>query len=220
MGALEPCQFGYWSKVKMDGWQGKSSLFQYFWPQMKRRILVKLSDDELLQQLERGEEAAFIEIYNRYWEKLLAIGFYYTRDKQAAEDIVQDVLISLWTRKDDIKIQSLEAYLATAVRFAVFKAIARDRKRRELLAENKVAANSWEVEEKLDARFLEEYLRGTLEKLPEQARLVFTYRRLEELTVVEIAGKLDLSPKAVEYHMTKALRALKNAVQKIKSVFV
>lgn len=218
--ALVACQIDFHWWVKLDGWQKKKDCFQYFWPRMKRSALDLLSDNELLQQLERGEEAAFIEIYNRYWEKLLATGYYYTQDKQTAEDIVQEVLISLWTRKDNLKVQSLEAYLATAVRFAVFKAIARDRKRRELLAGKELAAHSWEVEEKLDARFLEEYLRGELEKLPEQARLVFTYRRQEELTIAEIAGKMDLSPKAVEYHMTKALRALKNAVQKIKSVFV
>ena len=204
----------------MDGWQWISGAFQYFCAQMKRRPLVTLSDDELLLQLLRGEEAAFLEIYNRYWEKLLAIGYYYTTDKQAAEDIVQEVLISLWTRKSDLEVQSLEAYLGTAVRFSVFKALARDRKRRELLAGRQLAARAWEVEEKLDARFLEEYLRGAIDKLPEQARLVFTYRRLEEFTVAEIAEKMDLSPKAVEYHLTKALRTLKNAVQKIKSVFV
>jgi RNA polymerase sigma-70 factor (family 1) len=187
---------------------------------MKRRDFATLSDDELLQQLESGADTAFIEIYNRYWEKLLAIGYYHTQDKQAAEDIVQEVLVGLWDRRNDLKINVLEAYLATAVRFAVFKAIARDRRKRELLAGKELAAHSWNLEEKLEARFLEEYLRGVVEQLPEQARLVFTYRRQEELTIAEIAGKLDLSPKAVEYHMTKALRALKQAVQKIKLFFV
>src|SRR5215216_4473595 len=92
-----------------------------------------LAEDELLARLYTGDELAFTEIYNRYWEKLLAIGYYYMHDKQAAEDIVHDVLISLWSRKNELNIQSLNAYLGAAVKFAVFKAIARDKKRRELL---------------------------------------------------------------------------------------
>ena len=90
------------------------------------------SDDDLLNRLRIADENAFTEIYNRYWEKLLAIGFFHLRSKQAAEDIVHEVMMSLWTRKKELAIQSLSSYLATAVKFAVFKSIVRDKRRREL----------------------------------------------------------------------------------------
>ena len=179
-----------------------------------------IPDELLVSRLRTGDETAFTEIYHRYWEKLLAIAFFYTKDKQAAEDIVHEVMLSLWSRRSELNIQSLPAYLATAVKFAVFKSIARDRKRRDLLAGAPVQSSQADVEEKLDARFLEEYLQGTLEQLPEKARLVFMYSRTNELSVSEIAQKMDLSPKAVEYHMTKALRALRNTLRKIKLLFV
>jgi RNA polymerase sigma-70 factor (ECF subfamily) len=179
-----------------------------------------LTDDELIQRLQTGEEKAFTEIYDRYWEKLLAIGYYHTRDKQSAEDIVHDVMTSLWTRKADLEIQSINAYLATAVKFAVFKAIARDKKRREILAALHSSEHFSDVEEKLDAKFLQEYLRGELEQLPEKTQLVFNYSRGKELSIAGIAKKTDLSPKAVEYHITKALRALRNKLQKLKPFFI
>jgi RNA polymerase sigma-70 factor (ECF subfamily) len=179
-----------------------------------------LTDDELMQCLQTGEEKAFTEIYDRYWEKLLAIGYYHTRDKQSAEDIVHDVMTSLWARRSDLKIQSVNAYLATAVKFAVFKWIARDKKRREALARLHSSEHFSDVEEKLEAKFLQEYLRGELEQLPEKTRLVFNYSRNKEFTITGIAKKTDLSPKAVEYHITKALRALRNKLQKIKSFFI
>jgi DNA-directed RNA polymerase specialized sigma24 family protein len=92
------------------------------------------SDDQLVSRLRLGDEIAFTEIYNRNWEKLLAIGYYHTQDKQTAEDIVHEVMISLWSRKTVLEIRSLQSYLATAVKFAVFKAIARDKRRRNILA--------------------------------------------------------------------------------------
>lgn len=179
-----------------------------------------LSEVELLRQFQSGDDHAFTEIYTRYWEKLLAIGLYYTHDKQAAEDIVHDVMISLWNRRDEVTITSLEAYLATAVKFAVFKSMARDKKRRQILSNKELSGCAHDIEGQLEARFLEELLHRTVEKLPEKARIVFTYSRDQKLTVSEIARKMDLTPKAVEYHMTKALRSLRKALIRIKSLFV
>ena len=179
-----------------------------------------LSEDQLAQRLRSGDEWAFTEIYNRYWEKLLAIGYYHTQNKPAAEDIVHDVMMSLWTRKADVEISSLQAYLATAVRFAVFKAIARDRRQRDLLSKTEKNLYTADIEDNLDARFLQEYLAGAVENLPDKARLVFNYSRAQALSISEISKKMDLSPKAVEYHMTKALRALRNTLAQIKFLFI
>jgi RNA polymerase sigma-70 factor (ECF subfamily) len=178
------------------------------------------SDDDLLRRLRDADEKAFTEIYNRYWEKLLAIGYFHLRNKQAAEDIVHEVIISLWTRRTELSIQSLSSYLATATRFSVFKAIVRDKRRRELLNQQAMPDSTTETIEKLDALFLKEQLHGIIEQLPEKAKLVFIYSRDEELTVTQIAKKMDLSPKAVEYHITKALRTLRDALKKIKLLFV
>ena len=178
------------------------------------------SDDDLLSRLRNADEIAFTEIYNRYWEKLLAIGFFHLRSKQAAEDIVHEVMMSLWTRKKELAIQSLSSYLATAVKFSVFKSILRDKRRRELQQGHAVPGSLNETMEKLDALFLQGYLSQTIEQLPEKAKLVFTYSRERELTISQIAKKMNLSPKAVEYHMTKALRSIRDAVKKIKSIFV
>ena len=177
-------------------------------------------DDDLLERLRTADEEAFTEIYNRYWEKLLAIGFFHLRNKQAAEDIVHEVMMSLWTRRKELDIQSLSSYLATAARFAVFKAIARDKRRRDLLRQHETSEAGSDTIEKLDAVFLQELLQKKIDELPEKARLVFRYRREEELTINQIAHNMKLSPKAVEYHMTKALRALREVVKKIKLLFV
>jgi RNA polymerase sigma-19 factor, ECF subfamily len=177
------------------------------------------SEDQLVNRLQSGDEQAFTEIYNRYWERLLAIGYYHTQNKQTAEDVVHEVMVSLWLRKDHLQIQSLNAYLGVAVKFAVFKSIVREKKLQNILAEKENKEHITEIEQDLDAKFLEEYLKGVVEQLPEKARLVFNYSRNEELSVKAIAHKLDLSPKAVEYHITKALKTLRESFKKIKTFF-
>ena len=179
-----------------------------------------LPEESLLNRLRSGDKEAFTEIYNRYWEKLLAIALFHSRDKYTAEDMVHDVMLSLWTRRQQVEITTLEGYLATAVKFAVFKHIATGKRRRELLHTPDQQAFNNDIESRLDAKLLQEYLDHAMEKLPEKARVIFQYSRSQEFTNPQIAEKMNLSPKTVEYHITKALKALKEAVRKIKSVFI
>ena len=178
------------------------------------------SEKELISDIRNGDKQAFAEVYNLYWEKLIAIGYFFSRDKQAAEDIVHDVMIRLWERRNEVEIETLSSYLGTAVKFSVFKMLARQKRQKEIAAGIFQSASIKEIEEQLDAKFLEEYTHGIIEELPEQTRLIFKYSRQEELPVKEIAGKMKLSGKAVEYHITKALKALRDSFHKIKSFFV
>jgi len=174
----------------------------------------RLEDHDLLLLVQKGKEEAFREIYDRYWERLVAVGYYYTRNKPVTEEIVGDVHIGIWNKRADLTIHSLSAYLATAVKYSVFKAIVRDRRRQEILAGQQQPGPDTDTEEKLDARFLKDFLEGIVEKLPEKARLVFKYSREDQLSVAEIAEKMQLSPKSVEYHMTKALKTLREYIRK------
>jgi RNA polymerase sigma-70 factor (ECF subfamily) len=177
-----------------------------------------LEDQDLLPLLQKGDERAFNEIYRRYWEKLVAIGYYHTRDKQMAEEVVGDVFIGLWKKRSDLEIRSLSAYLGTAVKYAVFKVVVRHQRRQDILRDQGGPESDDEMEKKLDARFLREFLDDVVEALPEKTRLVFRYSREEQLSVTEIAGKMDLSPKSIEYHITKALKILKDSIRKFNNI--
>lgn len=168
-----------------------------------------LADSDLVDLLKSEDQIAFTEIYNRYWKKLLAITYNYTRDKSAAKEIVQEIFISIWKRRDNIEIQSLNAYLATAVKFSVFKQICRQKRHDEIAALDYKKQTVALDEEKIDARFLQEYINGVVEQLPEKCRLVFTYSRKEGLTIPEISDKMGIASKTVEAHLTKGLRTLR-----------
>src|SRR5688572_7492549 len=151
-----------------------------------------LSEQALLQRLQADDMDALTEIYNRYLEKLLAIGFYYAGNKEVAEDIVHELMLNLWNRRKDLEIQSLESYLGTAVKFAVFKYITREKRRSDRLSGLNESEEDEDLEAKLEEKFLQAFLNGAIEQLPEKARLVFRYSRNEKLTVRQISGKMDL----------------------------
>lgn len=168
-------------------------------------------DERLVVLLRDDDQEAFEEIYHRYWDKLLAIGYNHSRSKEVAEEIVQDVLLSLWNRRLEIEIDRLGAWLATAVKFSVLKSLARENRRKDLLQLHPAEdADISFDEEIIQAKFLKEYVDGLVAGLPEQCRLVFVYSRDHQLSNKEIAETLNLSPKTVESHLTRALKTLRH----------
>jgi RNA polymerase sigma-70 factor (ECF subfamily) len=176
-----------------------------------------LTDHDLLVFLKEGREEAFAEIYRRHWEKLLAIGLHYTQSKELAEEVVHDVFLRLWLQRASVEINSLAPYLGTAVKFSVFKALMKERRRSQIrarLPQSEIVSND---DERIEARFLQEYFQGIIETLPEKCRIVFRYSREDSLSLAEIAARMNISQKTVESHMTKALKTLRHGLAKLQS---
>ncbi|NLU92018.1 RNA polymerase sigma-70 factor [Chitinophaga sp. Ak27] len=167
------------------------------------------TDAELMTSLGKGDRHAFTEIYQRYWKKLLAIAYIHNKNKAAAEEIVQEVFISLWNRRHELYADHLNAYLATAVRLSVFKCYLRQKRRTEIIAQTAGPATSTWDEEKIYTRFLQQHINGIVEVLPEKCRLVFKLSRIDGLTIPEVARRMGIAEKTAESHLTKALKVLK-----------
>ncbi len=171
------------------------------------------TDEQLLSLLKHSEEKAFTEIYNRYWDKLLAIAFNHTRNKSVAKDIVQNLFVGLWNRRDQLQVDSLEHYLATAIKFAVFKEYYRKQKREAGLIAKLTVSEEVDIEEQVNAKFLEQYIYGIVEQLPPKCRLVFKYSRVRHLNIREIANEMGIAQKTVEAHLTKALKTIRQELR-------
>lgn len=170
------------------------------------------TDGQLLQLLNDNDCDAFTEIYNRYWEVLVDMGYSFTKDKQAVEEIVNDIFIRLWKRHECFQIRSLRQYLGTAVKFGVFKSLLKSKRRKELLKDYSETILSIEEEQRIEAKFMEAYLNDVIESLPERSRLIYRYSRDKAMNVTEISRQMNMQPKAVEYHITKTLKILRNAL--------
>lgn len=173
-------------------------------------------DHELIILLRQGDAEAFTCIYDRYWEKLFAIAYHFCRQKEMAREIVQDIFMGLWDRRSSIVIQSLPAYLATAAKFLVFRELRKESRRRNSREINVTVQAAISEEEAIDARFLHDYIRGQVEQLPDQCRIVYRYSREQHLSISQIATILGISPKTAENHLTRALKALRLSLRSVR----
>ena len=81
-------------------------------------------DVELLNRLRENDTQAFESIYKKYWHNLYLTAFSILKDKQAAEDIIQDLFIQLWNKRATISVTiSLNAYLSACIKHEVFRVI-------------------------------------------------------------------------------------------------
>ena len=141
------------------------------------RLYKDYTDEQLLELLKDKNSDAFAEMYNRHWEKLIETGYYFTRDKQAVEEIVNDIFIRLWKRPEGFQIRSLEDYLSVAVKFGVFKSLDKAKRRKMLLKSYTMPVYTYEEEEQMEARFMAIYLNEVIESLPEKSKAIFSYFR-------------------------------------------
>jgi RNA polymerase sigma-70 factor (ECF subfamily) len=170
------------------------------------------SEEELLISMATGDEASFTEIYHRYWQQLLAIAYHHTQDQSSAKEIVQEVLINLWDRRAEVEIKHLSQYLATAIKFSVFKYISRQKRRKDIATA--VAGSAYtQDDEKIYARFLHDYINGIVEKLPEKCKQVYKSSRIAGKSTAQIAGEMNISEKTVEAHLTKALKHIRYSIR-------
>ena len=170
------------------------------------------SDEQLTDLLRSDHEPAFKYLYDKFWEKLFFVAVKRLNDEAEAEEAVQDIFVNLWKRRKTLQIKiSFESYLAGAIKFEVLKKRAAIAKKADALSN--IAANTKVTEHNdlnlYDMRVLEEELLQTIHALPQKCQLVFVMSRNKGLSNKEIASSLNISEKAVEKHITIALKIIK-----------
>lgn len=155
----------------------------------------------------------FDELFRLYSRPL----FYYAAkfvDDEVAKDIVQDTFEKLWADHSLTPRHSLNALLFTMVRNNCLHYLERQKVRNRYLD-----AHSTLKEEELQfymkemssliERDLEQKLSDVLDKLPERCKQIFMMSRFQNKKNKEIAGELEISVKAVEKQITKALSIIR-----------
>jgi RNA polymerase sigma-70 factor (ECF subfamily) len=165
----------------------------------------------LFARLRRGEEAAFDEIFRAWYPTLVGVAQGLLRDRAVAEEVVQDVMLELWRRREQLAdAESPRAYLVRATRNRALNHL------RHLRVEQRgaaFAAGPTEAAPQGIAGVVEDELGAALTEavadLPARCREVFELSRVQGLSYAEIARSLDISTKTVENQMGKALRVLR-----------
>src|SRR5688572_24325986 len=88
------------------------------------------SDEGLLKLLKRQELGAFEEIYMRYWKKLYTAAYKRVQSREISEELVQDIFTSLWVNRQVLKVETLSAYLYSAIKYKVINHLEKEISRR------------------------------------------------------------------------------------------
>lgn len=179
-------------------------------------MLSAYDDKTLVTLLKQGDRAVFTEIYNRYWDKLYFVAYSHLKSEAATEEVVQEVFYTLWKKREQLDIEFLPSYLAAMARHAVYKRIARDRKKEqvEARAAQSLAVPTNEIRT-VDNRNLLEIIEKLSNVLPEKCRLVFIHNKLLDKSIEEVARILQISTKTAEAHLTKALKIVRERLEDI-----
>lgn len=171
------------------------------------------TDEQLLILIKQSSQGAFTAVYDRYAEKLFAIAYNFAKRKDIAEEMVQDVFMRLWERRCSVEVNSLSAYLATAIKFSVFTYLQKEFRRKKILERIPLSNEFYSGDSEANAIFLKERLEKAIRSLPERCRVVYQYSREGGMSVKEIAKQMDLAPKTVENHLLRALNAVRVALK-------
>jgi RNA polymerase sigma-70 factor, ECF subfamily len=173
-------------------------------------------EQDILTGLKNGNEKVLDELFTRYYARLTRYALSQVNDPMVAEETVQDVYIYLWTKRNSIQIEtSLEAYLFKSVGNKCINHIKSKIHKINRLTVDADEGNNIQVGMvDLETKDLEQLIELTLKSLPEQTALIYSFSRNAGLTHAEIAGKLDISRKAIEYHIGSALRQIKKILKK------
>ncbi|RMF03073.1 MAG: RNA polymerase sigma-70 factor [Bacteroidetes bacterium] len=183
----------------------------------KSAYVVKPTPEEqsLLQRLRQGEQAALDSLFRLHYGYLCQVVYRVLPDTHRAEDLVQEVFLDLWRKRERLLIeQSVQAYLRRA---AVNKTLNYIRDQKLHLADESYLPYDLHTAEagaqqQLQAAELQAEIDQAVGRLPERCRIVFSLSRFEGMSNQEIADALHISIKTVENQMTKALRMLKTAL--------
>lgn len=173
-----------------------------------------LTDELLLKLLRISDAEAFETIYERHWMRVYQLALSKVRHAETAEDLTQQIFVSLWERRQTLDISSLDAYLATAVKYKVISHFESRYHRSVVTGLELVDVHADPAtEESLDHADLARAVEKAMAQLPAKTKEVFQLRRLHDHSVREIAERLGISEKAVEYHVTRSLRVMRHELR-------
>lgn len=171
-------------------------------------------DNKLLYRLKEGDREVFDTIYWRYSPKVYNTVLYLLNDSDLTEDIVQELFLTLWEKRDNIRPElNFEAYISTIARNLAYKYLEDAYQRvRPAVSLEEVHLQAASGEDVLEAESLKEYIFQILSTFPEMRRKIFVMSRFENLSHAEIAQKLQLSERTVEAHIYQALKELRKVL--------
>lgn len=179
------------------------------------KVYSENTDSELIHFMKAGEQAAFTEIYNRYWEKMANYAIRLTKSEDEAADIVQEIFVSLWKRSAALELKgTLIAYLIKATRNLslkyIEKNIAKNSFLERLFVHHQGGVSG--IVEDIIVKELQHNIDHAVAKLPAKMQQIYLLSRNEQLSYREIAEILGIAEGTVKKQISNALKIISSKV--------
>lgn len=175
---------------------------------------MKSDEHNLLQRIVQGDSQVFRELFDVYYDKIYVFALGFLKSKDDANDLTQEVFIKIWNGRGRFaEVRNLDTYIFVMTKNAIYDFL-------ETRYAN-VCFDSVDSIEQVDdtkpvdlliEKELQRMIDLTVGKMPVQRKRIYQMSRMEGLTNHEIAEKLNLSQKTIEYHLSLALKELRNVI--------
>lgn len=182
--------------------------------------MLKEGQYTLWNAVRTGNETAFRQLFDTYWEPLFIYACKITRDQSLAQDSVQGLFVHLWEKHDVLpEVTAILPYLRCALRNRLLNAIRDEhvyQKHIDIFTQI-LDQHTPSSSDPLHLKETEQQLLSSINRLPDKMKDVFYLHRIEDLSVAEIATRLGSSPQTIRNQLSTAMQRLRNGWKAIVS---
>ena len=170
------------------------------------------TDEELISRFQNGDERAYVELVNRYKDRLLNFVFQFLGDIEQAEDVVQDTMLRLYEKKHYYKeIAKFSTWIYTIARNLANTELRKKKRRKttylsQLSKERQfeIPAIQEDVDQSLQNEFINDRIQSAINKLPEHFKVVIILRDIQELSYEDISNIVEVPLGTIKSRINRA----------------
>ena len=183
------------------------------------------SDEQLMLLFQGGNENAYIELVNRYKDKLINFIFNYLGDIESSEDVVQETMIKLYQKKHYYKeIAKFSTWLYTIAKNLANTELRKRKQRKTTLLSQfskddkmyDLPSNNNEVGQEIQTEIVSKIIREAVDQLSEKFKTVITLRDIQQLSYEDISEIIDVPIGTVKSRINRARLQLQVELKHLK----